>query len=40
MSAIAPGAKPIAFGDFSYYWLFERGSAMVKPLHEKYTVTR
>lgn len=39
MPSIAAGAKPIAFGDFSYYWLIQRGGAMVKPLHEKYAAT-
>ena len=32
------GAKPIAFGDFSFYWLFERGSALIKSLKEMYAI--
>ena len=36
MPDIATGTKPIAFGDFSFYWLFERGSVMVQKLDEMY----
>lgn len=32
------GNKPIAFEDFSYYWLIERGGVTLKALHEKYAV--
>jgi len=38
MPDIAPGNKPIAFGDFNFYWLFERGSALIKSLKEMYAV--
>jgi HK97 family phage major capsid protein len=38
MSAIAPGAKPVLFGDFSFYWLVERGGVTLKALHEKYAL--
>ena len=38
MPDAAAGAKPIAFGDFSFYWLFERGSAFIKSLNEMYAV--
>lgn len=38
MPGIAPGARPILFGDFRFYWLMERGGVSLKPLHEKYAV--
>lgn len=31
--------KPIAFGDFSYYWLIERGGVALKALHEKFAAS-
>ncbi|HHV11297.1 MAG TPA: phage major capsid protein [Clostridiales bacterium] len=33
------GNKPIAFGDFSYYWLIERGGVALKALHEKFAAS-
>ena len=36
MPDIASGKKPIAFGDFSYYWVMPRGTIGVRPLYEKY----
>ncbi len=36
MPDIASGKKPIAFGDFSYYWVIPRGTIGVRPLYEKY----
>ena len=38
MPDITAGAKPVAFGDFSFYWLFERGSALIQTLREKYAI--
>ena len=32
------GAKPIAFGDFSYYWILERMPLTIRPLVEKYAL--
>lgn len=39
MPDIGAGAKVIAFGDFRYYWLIERGIPMIQPLFEKYAAT-
>jgi len=36
MEAIAASAKPIAFGDFSFYWIANRGTATIQRLVEKY----
>jgi len=36
MPDVAAGAKPVLFGDFSYYWLIERGGALIDPIHELY----
>lgn len=36
MPEIATGNKPVLFGDFSFYWLMERGGVALKPLREKY----
>ena len=36
MPDIVSGKKPIAFGDFSYYWVMPRGTIGVRPLYEKY----
>lgn len=36
MPNITSGAKPIAFGDFSFYWITERTPFAVHPLYEKY----
>ncbi len=38
MPGIAPGAKPIAFGDFSYYWIMDRVPFAVRPLREKFVI--
>ena len=32
------GAKPIAFGDFSYYWVIDRSPIGVRTLSEKFAV--
>jgi HK97 family phage major capsid protein len=37
--AIASGAKTIAFGDFSYYWVADRQGRVFKRLNELYAVT-
>ena len=31
-----PGSKPIAFGDFRYYWIVNRSPVHIRPLVEKY----
>ena len=36
MPAIAAGAKTIAFGDFSYYWIADRQGRSFKRLNELY----
>ena len=36
MPVIAAGAKPIAFGDFSYYWIADRQGRSFKRLNELY----
>ena len=36
MPGIGNNAKPVLFGDFSFYWLMERGGVTLKPLREKY----
>ncbi len=36
MPDIVNGSKPIAFGDFGYYWVMPRQTIGVKPLYEKY----
>ena len=38
MSDVSKGAKPILFGDLSFYWLVQRGAVTLSPLHEKYAV--
>lgn len=35
MSSIAPSKKVIVFGDFSYYWIFNRRPLAVRALKEK-----
>ena len=40
MPTIAAGNKPIAFGDFSYYWIVERMPLTVRPLFEKYVLSQ
>lgn len=39
MPSAAPGAKPIAFGDFSYYWIAENAPLTVKVLKELYAMS-
>ena len=36
MPNAAPGSKPIAFGDFRYYWIVDRQPVCVRTLVEKY----
>ena len=36
MPNAAPGSKPIAFGDFRYYWIVNRSPVHIRPLVEKY----
>lgn len=38
MPSAAIGSKPIAFGDFSYYWVIVRSPISVNPLYEKFTL--
>lgn len=38
MPAIDIGIKPIAFGDFSYYWVVGRKPVSVKTLLEKFVL--
>jgi HK97 family phage major capsid protein len=40
MTAIAAGNKPIAFGDFSYYWIVERMPLTIRPLFEKHVLSQ
>ena len=39
MPDIAAGAKPVAFGDFSHYWIAERQNRIFKKLNELYAAT-
>lgn len=36
MSSAASGVKPVAFGDFSFYWIVERDPLSVRMLKEKF----
>ena len=36
MPSVAAGAKPIVFGDFSYYWIIQRLPLTVRAMTEKY----
>lgn len=36
MPSMAPGAKPIVFGDFSYYWIIDRSPIGVRTLKEQF----
>ena len=36
MSEIVPGSKPVLFGDFSYFWIGDRGKCNIKRLNEAY----
>ena len=38
MPDIGAGAKPVAFGDFSYYWVIGRKPISVRTLIEKFAV--
>ena len=38
MPDMESGAKPIAFGDFSYYWIINRSPVSVKALSEKFAL--
>lgn len=40
MPDIGGGSKPIAFGDFSYYWIMERVPFAIRPLTEKYMMSQ
>ena len=39
MPAMAAGAKTIAFGDFSYYWIADRQGRSFKRLNELFAAT-
>ena len=36
LDSVVPGSKPVLFGDFSYYWIGERGKRVIKRLVERY----
>ena len=36
LDRVLPGTKPVLFGDFSYFWIGERGKRSVKRLIERY----
>lgn len=36
MPEIVPGSKPVLFGDFSYFWIGDRGKRNIKRLNEAY----
>jgi HK97 family phage major capsid protein len=38
MPDMESGAKPIAFGDYSYYWIINRSPVSVKALSEKFAL--
>ena len=38
MPNMVSGEIPIAFGDFSYYWIIERQPLTIKLLHERYLI--
>lgn len=39
MPDIAAGAKPVLFGDFSYYWIVDRSPVSMKALKERFAMT-
>lgn len=39
MPDIAAGAKPVLFGDFSYYWIIDRSPVSMKALKERFAMT-
>lgn len=38
MPSVATGAKPIAFGDFSYYWVVDRSPVSVRTITERFAL--
>lgn len=36
MPNVAPGSKPVAFGDFSFYWLIARTPVSIRPIVEMF----
>lgn len=36
LDSVVPGSRPVLFGDFSYYWIGERGKRVIKRLVECY----
>ena len=36
MDDVTPGSIPVMFGDFSYYWIGDRGNRVIKRLVERY----
>lgn len=38
MPGVAAGAKPVAFGDFSYYWVIGRKAVSIQTLTEKFAL--
>lgn len=40
MPSAAAGTKPIAFGDFSYYWVIVRSAVSVLPIVETFTLNQ
>ena len=36
MSESVPASKPVLFGDFSYFWIGDRGKRNIKRLNEAY----
>ena len=39
LDRVLPGTKPVLFGDFSYFWIGERGKRSMKRLVERYADT-
>lgn len=39
MPSARAGEKPIAFGDFSYYWIVDRRPVSIRTLTEKFALT-
>lgn len=38
MPSVTTGAKPIAFGDFSYYWVVDRSPVSIKTISERFVL--
>lgn len=38
MPSVGTGTKPLAFGDFSYYWIVDRAPVNLQPLVEEYAL--